>query len=247
MVVFVQHHDFTATRRPMIGETMPRMQRTDTEIHPPSAPLMGAPRDPNEPADIPEPAVPAGTISAGEEAIFGPEPTLADEAMAQAVPGLPAPVPEPELVLPAAPGEASERVAFDQSPALPASAEPLLRGFTQYMHAQLQSLLQDESMRIAKAADVTIASMADYCRQVLQTAAYAQNDVPDAIRSLAAEGVKVIPMPYQVRISATAPGGFQVEFTLQKATAEEMIGAVTGLEQWLSERGYGSVVVHKAA
>jgi hypothetical protein len=115
------------------------------------------------------------------------------------------------------------------------------------MHGKLQSLMQDESLRIARAADVTIASMADYCKGVLQSKAYGANDLPDALRQLSTDGLKLMQAPYQVRISATSPHGFPVEFTLTKATAEEMIGAVTGLEQWLGERGYGKVTVGAAA
>ena len=128
-----------------------------------------------------------------------------------------------------------------------AAHEPLLYGFTQYMQQKLQAMLMEESLRIGKAAEVNIAAMADYCKGVLQTAAYAQNDLPDALRQLATDGLKLLPMPYTVKISATSQHGFPVEFTLSKATAEEMIGAVTGLETWLHEHGYASLAEWHAA
>jgi exodeoxyribonuclease-5 len=224
MVVFVQNHHFTTTIRPAIHTwedfTMPRMQRTDTEATPPSAPMMNIPVDPREPDDIPDPVIPPATMTDAQEA-----PRIAAEA------GSP-----PASVSPPSPPFA-----------LPDGSEALLRGFTQYMHGKLQSLMQDESLRIARAADVTIASMADYCKGVLQSKAYGANDLPDALRQLSTDGLKLMQAPYQVRISATSPHGFPVEFTLTKATAEEMIGAVTGLEQWLGERGYGKVTVGAAA
>jgi exodeoxyribonuclease-5 len=233
MVVFMQYHDFTATKRPTIGEGMPRMQRTDSDVKPPSAPLLNA--DPGEPDDIPDPVVP-------------PE-ALADTAMARAVPGVPDTAPD---ITPSQEDTSAAAVArANPAPPIPsaitAAHEPLLSGFTQYMQQKLHAMLLEESLRMSKAAEVTIASMADYCKGVLQTAAYAQNDLPDALRQLSTDGLKLVPMPYQVRISATAPGGFPVEFTLTKATAEEMISAVTGLEQWLSERGYRAMTVGRAA
>ena len=252
MVVFVQNHTFTETIRPTIPTwedyTMPRMQRTDDNARPPSAPMLNMPVDPNEPEDIPDPVVPAEALADAVAAALASA-IEADTAMASAMPGLPDTAPD----ITPTPAEAVSSAVARANPtppvpsAITAAHEPLLYGFTQYMQQKLQAMLMEESMRIGKAAEVNIAAMTDYCKGVLQTAAYGQNELPDAIRHLATDGLKLLPMPYTVKISATSQHGFPVEFTLSKATAEEMIGAVTGLETWLHEHGYASLAEWHAA
>ena len=163
---------------------MPKMKQ-EAKIAPPSAPMLNA--DPNEPEDVLDPPVPPG---------------LADEVVDADFPG---------LVLRAEPGERSERVPFDNSPAMPPAAPrmpqaapagtapvvvpstvpalpdaflPLAHGFCQYLQAQVGATLHDTAIRMTKDVDLVMSEMAQFTKGVLSCNEHAEYQLSEAIRTL---------------------------------------------------------------
>jgi len=224
---FVRKHDFSGTTLltpaawqpvplpPTEGFIqMPRMQQ-EPKMAPPSAPMLN-----NEPDDIADPPVPE---------------SLAAEAMAQAVPGLPlqgamtAVVPSNGQTPPAVPPTV---------PVLPDALLPLAHGFAQYVQALLSQQLEEAAIRMTKSVDLTMSRMAQYTQGVLQCNEHAEMQLSHALLKLGEDGLKLVETPYTLQVQVRNPAGVPIVITVRKATAAELLDELTRLETWLALQGY---------
>ena len=236
---FLRKHDFTATTSvapvpwvlPHIGDEMPKMQQ-QPKIAPPSAPMINS--DPNEPDDIPEPALPPG---------------LADEAMASAVPGLPAGSPQDLTPWEQAQGATTTAVVPSNGTAAPGTFpapldaswrqhEALLQGFCQALQGQMSRVLTDEAIRLTKQVDETLTRVFDYMKGRLDANEHAEYAMADALLELQEHGLVVHGSPYEMSLQVYTPAGVPLTLTIRQTTPAALLDELTRLETWLAMNGY---------
>lgn len=214
---FLRKHDFTATTSvalvpwvlPARGDDMPKMQQ-QLKVAPPSAPMLR-----NAPDDIADPPVPE---------------SLAAEAMAQAVPGVPDLAP-PMVVMPA---NGTPPVHMPVAvPALPAALLPLAHGFCQYVQAQLGKQLDDAGIKMARSVETTVTDMATYTKGVLAANEHAQYSFADALAKITATHT-----PYEMQLHVLTPAGVPLILTIRHQTPAALLDELTRLEAWLQRNGY---------
>ena len=223
---FLRKHDFSMTTPvapmpwvlPPIGDEMPKMQQTP-KVAPPSAPMLTLDNEPDD--DIQDPVVPEGT--------------LADEAMAQAVPGLP-------MEAPRMPQDASNGAAPTVVPAtvppLPDGLLTLAHGFCQYLQAQFGAKLHETAIRMTKDVDLVMSEMAQFTKGVLSCNEHAEYQLSEAIRTLCDKGLPLHHAPYEMTLQVYTPAGLPLTLTVRKTTPAELLDELTRLETWLEMNSY---------
>jgi exodeoxyribonuclease V len=236
---FLRKHDFGGTTPltpaawtlpPLQGETMPRMQH-EPKVAPPSAPFLNnTPAD--APDDIPDPLVPA---------------SLAEDAMAAAVPGLRAELEQalegaglrPTTAVVPSNGQ-TPPVVPSTVPALPESIVTLAHGFAQYVQGLLGKQLEEAAIRMTKSVDLTMSEMAQYTKGVLTCNEHAEMQLSSALLKLGEDGLKLVETPYTLQVQVRNPAGVPIVITVRKATAAELLDELTRLEAWLAMQGYSA-------
>ena len=123
----------------------------------------------------------------------------------------------------------------DTVPAIPEGLLPLAHGFCQYLQARLDTELTNAGIRMARGAETTITSMAEYTQGVLAANEHANYSFAEALIQFARGNPT---LPYQMALQAHTPQGYPITLTIQKGTAEEFIPAMVKLGEWLLSHGY---------
>lgn len=196
---------------------MPKMQQ-EPKIAPPSAPMLTLD---NEPDDIPDPPLPA---------------SLADEAMAQAVPGVPATAPTTAVV--PSHGQAPPSIPATLRPPDFGQHEALLHGFCQYLQGKMHDWMTAEHRAVMASLENVYADARAHRETVLQANEHALYALGNTLAKLQEDGLKVHSTPYEMSLRAYSPAGLPLTLTIRQATPQALIDELTRLETWLGMHGY---------
>lgn len=131
---------------------------------------------------------------------------------------------------------------------VPTDAQTLsmANGFCQYVQSQMDSLLKETAVRMARDTEVLLNSMTDFCKGVLASNEHASYQLSDALAKVQTGGLTISGSPYAVTIKALTSEGFEVQFRIEKREVGEMVEELERLMPWLASNGYTGITQEAA-
>lgn len=158
--------------------------------------------------------------------------------------------PEDDIPAVAVPdGTTTALEAFVAPPTVPPLSDQTLsmaNGFSQYVQARLEGLLKDTAIKMARDAETLMVEMANYTKGVLASNEHAAYQLSDALAKVQSGGLTISGSPYAVTIKALTAEGFEVQFTIEKRDAEDMLEELGRLMPWLTAHGYTGITQEAA-
>jgi hypothetical protein len=152
--------------------------------------------------------------------------------------GEPDDIPDPEMPPDVAATEATQSE-------LPSSYahDAILQAFC----TRVQAWMLDYHKSMMACLEATLEPVRQCLTQAAAGNEHAQYQLSDALLKMQEHGIKVQTAPYVATVHATSPQGYVLDLTIQKASAPEVVEALTALLSWLSESGFTGVQVHALA
>jgi hypothetical protein len=153
----------------------------------------------------------------------------------------PAPAPEPDDIAdPVVPAG-----ALDTEPPPPALStqwrehEALLQGFCQ----RILGWMVQYHKQMMTCVEATLEPVRQCLTQAAAGNKHAQYQLSDVLLKMQEHGIKVQTAPYTATVHATALQGYVLDVQMQKASAPELVDALTALLAWLEQAGFTGVQV----
>jgi hypothetical protein len=172
---------------------------------------------------------PMFTVPANEETVAPPDPLT---------PGLPDPDDIPDPVVPQSLVLTPPVDATNGSVERFGEHEALLTGFVQTLQKRLMADIFDQSKSLLRCIDAVYERTTSAVGKLAEANEHSQYQLGAALAQLQEKGVQVTGQPYQATVQCLTPQGLPLTITLQKGSAEDLIGAMQGLGGWLQANGY---------
>jgi hypothetical protein len=165
--------------------------------------------------------------------------------LSEEAPLLASPVPDvddiPEPVLPEA---LLPSLATPPPPTLPPLRDdwlPMLQGFCQHLQHRIDADVMEHHRGVMQALDAVCHTVKTWMEGIVQQNEHAQYQFSDALLKLQEHGLQLRQDPYQARVRALSPQGYEVTIQMPKPDREALTTALPLLLEWMAEQGWVGV------